>query len=247
LSGDDWVKHLSHIVTRPDLPITFGGGEPTLHPDFYYIVNELHKKNVPMDLLTNCQFDVGYFIENVSPNIFKRPAPYASIRISYHPETMDMYELIDKVHILSQNNYHIGIWAVNHPKWKNEIEQCQLLCEALGIDFRLKEFLGIYNGKLYGTYKYPNACDNINLKKVLCKTSELIVGPDGNVYRCHADLYEMEKYKWYSIGSIMDNAFNIKDEYLPCNNFGSCNPCDQKLKYNRFQQEGHCSVTIEGF
>jgi MoaA/NifB/PqqE/SkfB family radical SAM enzyme len=241
LSGDDWITHLSRIVTRPDLPITFGGGEPTLHPDFYYIVNELYKKNVPMDLLTNCQFDVSEFMENVSPNIFKRDAPYASIRVSYHPETMDMYKLIDKVHILSQNNYHIGIWAVNHPKWQEEINRCWALCNTLRIDFRLKEFLGEYEGKLYGTYKYPDACNSDKIKTVECKTSELIVGPNGDVHVCHASLYK----QWVAIGNITDLNFSIKDEYHSCFCYGACNPCDIKLKFDRFQREGHCSVSIK--
>lgn len=245
LSGDDWVTHLSRIVTRPDLPITFGGGEPTLHPDFYYIVKELHRKNIPMDLLTNCQFDISEFAYQLSPSVFNRDAPYASIRVSYHPETMDMYELIDKVHILSQNNYHIGIWAVNHPKWQEEINRCWALCNTLRIDFRLKEFLGIYEGRIYGTYKYPNACFNAVPglgKKVVCKTSELIIGPNGNVYGCHADLYHNE-YDHY--GHITDENFIIHDDYVVCNKFGYCNPCDIKLKFNRFQKEGHCSVSIK--
>jgi len=241
LSGQEWVEALGRIVTRSDLPITFGGGEPTLHPDFYYIVKELHRKNVPMDLLTNCQFEVDEFMENVSSSIFKRPAPYASIRVSYHSKTMDLFSLLKKVCVLRDDGYSIGIWSVNHPLYESNIELCQYLCHKLDIDFRLKEFLGIHNGKSYGTYKYPNACNSDIRKEVMCKTSELIVGPDGNVYRCHADLYEQ---RWH-IGNIMDDNFDIKDEYLPCDKFGSCNPCDQKLKYNRFQEKGHCSVSIK--
>jgi radical SAM protein with 4Fe4S-binding SPASM domain len=109
-----------------------------------------------------------------------------------------------------------------------------------GIDFRLKEFLGICEGKMYGSYKYPDACDGQKHDRVMCKTSELIIGPDGNIYRCHADLYLQNK----PIGHILGTDFEIEDIYRPCDIYGYCNPCDIKNKFDRFQQTGHCSVNI---
>ena len=44
LDGESWVKALNKIVTRPDLPVTLQGGEPTLHKDFYYIVNNIKEE-----------------------------------------------------------------------------------------------------------------------------------------------------------------------------------------------------------
>jgi len=34
------------------------------------------------------------------------------------------------------------------------------------------------------------------------------------------------------------------DEYRDCKFYGDCNPCDIKVKTNRFQQSGHTSVDI---
>ena len=34
------------------------------------------------------------------------------------------------------------------------------------------------------------------------------------------------------------------DEYRDCYVYGDCNPCDVKVKTNRFQQFGHTSVDI---
>jgi len=34
------------------------------------------------------------------------------------------------------------------------------------------------------------------------------------------------------------------DEYRECYFYGDCNPCDVKIKTNRFQQYGHTSVDI---
>ncbi len=77
-------------------------------------------------------------------------------------------------------------------------------------------------------------------EEVLCKTTELIVGPGGEVYRCHHDLYE----GFPPIGNLLDEAFQIKDIFKPCSVYGFCNPCDIKVKTNRFQQYGHTSIEI---
>ena len=39
IGGEDWVKGLNRIVSRDDLPLTLQGGEPTMHKDFIFIVN----------------------------------------------------------------------------------------------------------------------------------------------------------------------------------------------------------------
>ena len=44
LSGRDWISGLNRIISRDDLPITFQGGEPALHKDFIYIVNNINFK-----------------------------------------------------------------------------------------------------------------------------------------------------------------------------------------------------------
>lgn len=35
ISGEEWVNALNKIDSRPDVPITFSGGEPFLHKDFF--------------------------------------------------------------------------------------------------------------------------------------------------------------------------------------------------------------------
>lgn len=74
-----------------------------------------------------------------------------------------------------------------------------------------------------------------------CKTTELIVGPTGDVYRCHSDLYESRT----PVGHLADSEFDIEEVYKPCYIFGHCNPCDIKVKTNRFQEFGHTSVSIK--
>lgn len=240
ISGKDWVRGLNRIISRDDLPVTLQGGEPSLHPDFLYVINNL-RPDLNIDILTNLQFDVDEFIKKVDPYRIKRKSPYASIRVSYHPEKMDLDEIIKKTLRMLEADFSIGIWAVTHPKYENTILDAQNRCEKLGIDFRTKEFLGEYNGKLYGNYKYEGACDKKFTKRVECRTSELLIDSEGNIFRCHANLYAGRDH----IGYILDPQFQIEKRFRDCSNFGHCNPCDIKVKTNRFQQYGHTSVEIK--
>ncbi|MFH0731392.1 MAG: radical SAM protein [Candidatus Omnitrophota bacterium] len=242
MSGQEWVKGLNRIISRDDLPVTLQGGEPSLHPDFIYIINNL-KPELNIDILTNLQFDIKEFIKKVSPQRIRRKAPYASIRVSYHPETMDFNDLVAKVLRMQDAHFSIGIWVVTHPSHKNAIVSAREKCLKLGIDFREKEFLGEFQGKLYGNYRYNGACDKKFKKAVLCRTTELLMDSAGHIFRCHADLYTGLD----PIGHICDPDFQVDDKFRECLLFGHCNPCDVKVKTNRFQQFGHTSVEVKDF
>lgn len=242
MSGKEWVQGLNRIVSRSDLPITLQGGEPTLHPDFYAIVNGI-RPDLHIDVLTNLEVDIDRFMAGIPPERVKRDSPYASIRVSYHPETMNIELLAAKVLQLQSSGYSIGIWAVLHPEWEENVKRAGLYCTGLGIDFRTKEFLGEHEGVMQGVLSYPDACDRGTRKQVKCRTTELIVGPGGEVFRCHADLYEGRE----AVGHILDPDFAIDSGFSNCSNYGHCNPCDIKLKTNRFQEFGHTTVEIIKF
>lgn len=239
MPGDQWLRALNRLVSRPDLPVTLQGGEPSLHPDFCQIINGL-RPDLNIDILTNLQLDVDEFMAKVPAERVRRNAPYASIRVSYHPEVMALEDIKPKVLKLLANGYSAGIWAVEHPPHMDEIERARAECFREGIDFRFKEFLGVYKGRLYGTYKYPEAVSGKPGPPVECRTSELIIGPDGHVFRCHSDLYQ----KRAPVGHICNANFRIDDIYRECDQFGFCNPCDVKVKTDRFQKYGHTSVDI---
>jgi len=245
LSGKEWVEALNRIESRPEVPITFGGGEPMLHKDFIYILNNL-KPSLNIDILTNLSYERGIerLLKEVNPNRVKRDSPYASIRVSYHPEQMGNGEkLVENVKKLQDAGFSVGIWSVLYPSKEqlSSIVQMQFRCKDNGIDFRLKEYTGEYKGELYGNYsKYPESVSKKS-KSCLCKTSELLIGPNGDVYKCHRDLYEQE----FSIGNITDPDFKVEDKYRKCNKYGNCHYCDTKTKTNYKQKLGHASVEIK--
>jgi len=240
LTGSEWLRGLNRILSREDLPVTLSGGEPSLHPDFTAVISGI-KPELNVDLLTNLHFDIDRFMNEIPPERLRRESPYASIRVSYHPEVMRLEPLAEKVIRLLERGYSIGIWGVLHPSYEEVILRAQEYCTGLGIDFRTKEFLGEFNGKMYGAIKYPGACDRAVSRTVTCRTTELIIGPNGNVYRCHGDLYEGRN----SIGHILAPDFKIEGIHRCCDYFGRCNPCDVKVKTNRLQIFGHTSVEIK--
>ncbi len=229
------------MVLKDDLPITLQGGEPTLYQGFYRLVNEV-RDNIKMDLMTNMMFDVSEFIRNVPTWRFNREAPYASIRVSYHPVQNDIDDLIHKTFLLQDAGFRIGLYGIEHPDYTYNILNAQEKCLRLGLDFRTKEFLGQYNGNLYGTFKYEGCVSGEIRKKCSCNTTEFLVGPDGYVYRCHSDLY----HKRLPITHILEPNFTEEHitQFRDCEFYGNCNPCDVKVKTDRFQIFGHTSVEI---
>jgi organic radical activating enzyme len=239
LRANEWTQGLARISSKKNIPLSLQGGEPTIHPDFFDIVKQM-PNDIEMDLLTNIQFDPDEFARQIPLNKFNRPAPYAAIRVSYHPETMDFEETKLKVKKLIAHGFKVGLYGVLHPSQGEEVLRAKAICEKEGIDFRTKEFLGMHDGKLHGTYAYPGAVFAEKVQSCLCKTTELLIDPFGDIFRCHHDLYN----RINPIGNLLDRAFRIQDEYRPCAYYGKCNPCDVKVKTNYLQQHGHTSVDI---
>lgn len=247
LSGAEWVAALNKIESRPEVPITFCGGEPSLHKDFIPIINNV-KKDLNIDILTNLYWGkkgIEDFVSKVDPKRFDRGAPYASIRTSYHPEQMGNGELLVKnAKTLKENGFNVGIWSVLYPSPEqlSAITQMQFRCKDAGIEFRVKDYVGDYKGEYYGDYsKYEGATDSAIFKRCDCKISELLIAPNGNVHKCHRDLYANE----LEIGNITDANFHLEDKFRTCENYGQCHPCDVKVKTNYKQEIGHTSVEIK--
>ena len=239
LNAQEWSQGLSRLKMTNKVPLTLQGGEPTIHKHFYDIVNSLPAE-YDIDLLTNIQFSPEKFAQQIDKNRINREAPYAPIRVSYHPETMDLRDTLNKVIELKAYGFNVGVYGVRHPSQIKEVEEAKELFSSHGIDFRFKDFLGIHNNQLYGEYKYHGAVFSQEKRSCLCKTSELLIDPFGKVFRCHHDLYNNKN----PVGDILDPNYQIEDIFRPCDYFGSCNPCDVKVKNNRFQQFGHTSVEI---
>ena len=241
MSTEEWLNGLNRLEFDRNIkvPITIQGGEPSKHKGFVDIINGL-KDNFYIDILTNLDYDVKFFADNVDPERLKRDVPYASIRVSYHPERNNLGDIVDKVKYLQDAGFDIGLFTVEHPTVA--MEPIKQYCGKYNIDFRTKEFLGVYQGSLWGQYKYPEGLFKKESRKVSCKTTELLISPSGHIHRCHSDMYSARN----PLAHILDENPDIDFRFRRCGYFGYCNPCDIKIKNDRFQCEGACSVEIKG-
>ena len=241
MTADEWIRGLNrlNIDRKKMVPVTVQGGEPTVHREWTQIVANI-KEDLYIDMLTNLSFDPDHLILATAPERWERDVPYAPIRVSYHPEYSNYNELLDKAWKLQQWGFDIGIFIVATPSvsW----EGLKRKAEARGLDFRIKEFLGVDKGVMYGTYKYPEAVRGERLEKTVeCRTTELLIAPDGFIHRCHRDLYAGEN----PVGHILDKKLKLEFRFMECGNVGLCSCCDVKNKTNRFQEMGACSVEIK--
>jgi hypothetical protein len=239
MTAREWIIGLNNIDTG-NRPITIGGGEPTTHPGFYDIINNL-RPDIKIDLLTNGQFDLKEFVSRCRPERFSNSESgyYKSIRISFHPAYMDKTDLVSRAKYLIERGFNAGIFGLNHPESLIHNVEMTDICSKAGVYFFVRDFLGFYDDRLYGYYKYPNAL-NGNRKKCLCRAEDFLIGPEGNTYRCHRDLYANEG----EIGSIMNISYQVDDKFIPCENYGACNPCDIKMKLKPSLGESKCAVEI---
>jgi hypothetical protein len=237
LTAEEWADALNRIDFG-NVALTLGGGEPTLYKGFYELVDRL---NMPIDLLTNLQFDVEEFIKRVNPDKFSESEiPFHHpIRASYHAEQMDRDQTIKKMRRLRNAGFNAGLFGIRHPYLINENMAMAFLTSKAGIPFYEKDFLGEVDGRMYGFFKYPEGLSK-KLNPVLCRTRELLIASDGLAYRCHRDLYKGEN----PIGDIRTME-KIEDIFRPCKSFGECNPCDVKLKTNKYLEEVDCQVEIK--
>lgn len=247
LKVEQWLSFINRLemldengAQRQDLPLTLQGGEPSLYSGFYELINGI-PAHFKLDLLTNFLFDIDEFIKKVPVQKFTRDAKYAAIRVSYHPGQNEIKDLIARHHKMRDAGFYVGIYSVATPQNAAHIAEVAKICEKEKIDFRTKEYLGFDGLKWHGSYKYDGAISQKCEKYCECKTTELICAPDGSIFRCHSDLYENRT----PIGNITNPSFELEDKYRACFVFGHCNPCDIKVKTNRFQEFGHTSVDIK--
>jgi len=236
----DIVDGINDIDFR-GLPLTIGGGEPTIKNTFYDMVNSL-RPDIKIDLLTNGQFSVEEFMRNI-PNdrLYNASDPaYKNIRISYH-QGSDPQEISTKAQILDLHGYRVGIFGIAHPESLKANMQMAEICRKKGVFFFVKEFLGEYDGQWYGHYKYPRGKAGTPFQ-VMCRGSEVLIGPGGDIYRCHHDLYLNTR----ADGNIIDySGDTIEYEYRPCQNYGECNLCDLKIKISPDFKKSRCSIEVK--
>lgn len=241
LSVEKWLDTFSRIEFPTGVVPTLQGGEPFLYKGIWEIIEN---SPVPLDILTALPPVVKpeKFAKLKNLDNLRRNAAYPNVRVSYHIGQNKIEDLAPRVKEL-QDLFSIGIFIVDHPGHPDEAKRAKELCDKHGVLFKAKEYLGYHEGKLYGTYLYPDASvGKVTKPMVYCRNSVLIISPSGDIYRCHSDLYH--KRHDLKLGNITDPSFKVDDGHNPCFVYGLCSECDVKIKNNHFQSFGYTSANI---
>jgi organic radical activating enzyme len=242
LNEDQWIAGLNRLKLPDGIPLTFQGGDPFIYPGIWKILESVKH---PIDILTALPNNVTLkkFKSLATLQWNKRTSPYPTIRVSYHKGQNDYRELIPRISEL-QKILDIGLYHIDHPAYPQETQKIRDLANKYKVEFRTKEYLGRYQGKMYGKYLYPDAVKGRIMKdEVFCKNTVVPIGPTGHLYRCHSDLYQQRLDN--SIGHLLDRDAVFSDQYRSCNFYGTCSECDIKIKTNHLQLHGYTSVDIK--
>lgn len=243
LAPQEWLRGLNRLVLPKDVPISLQGGEPFLYKGIWEILEGVeHKVDIMTALPPHLTREHFLKLKTLSWN--QRPAPYPTIRVSFHKGQNDFSELVERISKLN-DILSIGLYYLTHPSVSEaEIAAMQAHAKARGVEFRAKDFLGLHEGKMHGALKYPGAVDGKRQGiKVRCRNTVVPVAPDGMIYLCHSDLYFSRRER--ALGNIMDHGFAFPAEHIACDHFGLCSECDVKIKNNHYQQFGYTSVDIQ--
>jgi len=243
LNAEQWTKGLNRLKLPKDVPITLQGGEPFLYKDIWKLLeNVRHKADILTSLPPFLKKEDFLGLKTLEWN--KRSSPYPTIRVSYHKGQNDYKELIERIAGL-QDILSIGLYYLTYPaNTEEEIAAIKKYAVKFGVELRSKEFLGEYNGAMYGSYLYPDAASGRSKGiKVGCRNTVIPIAPDGTVYRCHSDLYFNRKE--LALGNILDDRMELPKGHLECRNYGLCSECDVKVKTNHYQEFGYTSVDIK--
>lgn len=233
---------MNRLELPDEIPLTLQGGEPFIYKGIWELLENVDQK---IDILTalppNVTVDKFKNLKTLDWN--KREAPYPTIRVSFHNGQNDYKQLIDRIKEL-QEVLSIGLFHIEHPGYPELLEEIRAYAKEHGVEFRTKAFLGEWKGKVFARYKYEDACINKDLGlNVKCKNTVYPVGPNGLIYRCHSDLYANRDE--LALGKITDPDLVLEHIYRDCRNYGTCSPCDVKIKTNHLQEDGYTSVDIK--
>lgn len=260
VSGKDWVEALNSIAGRTKKrflrspkkrKISITGGEPSLHPDFAYILNNLDN-NWKITVTSN--FTSPFFDKDIKFLKQIRRRRNLKFNASYHFMYTPVEKFMENVKKMKKANFFVhSIFLVAHPGHMGEIEEYRQKLLKIHPIVKLQRFFGRYNGSLYpsenaydvtceqedGIRNYEAYREGFNQegkKEVYCRMKKVLFAPNGDIYNCHYKLYTAHKER---LGNIFDQDVHIimPQDFFLCHDYGFCNPCDS---------EGHAFKRLDG-
>jgi MoaA/NifB/PqqE/SkfB family radical SAM enzyme len=259
-TGKEWTEALNLISNRiqkrflrpPRVKkLSILGGEPTLFPDFLYVLNNLDR-NWKITITSN--FDTPFFEQEI--NFFKQIKNRGRLR--FNGSLQFLYTPLEKfiTHVQKLKKAKINVhtlFIIAHPAYIKRALVYKAKLLKIHSRVKLQRFLGFYQGALYpqqcgytGSQEQKDGISNYQVyqlgfsqKKasaIFCHSDKVLIAPNGDIYNCHYKLYTGHKDK---LGNLFKDEVqvHIPRGYFFCRDFGFCNPCDS---------EGHLFKTLDG-
>lgn len=258
--GKVWVEALNAISDRTQSrflrrrrikKLSILGGEPTIYPDFLYVINKLDK-NWKITVTSN--FNSPFFDQDVkSLRRIKNKA-----RLRFNGSLHFIYSPLERFAANVQKLKRAGIgvhtlFLVAHPAYLDKVSDYKSQLLKIHPRVKLQRFLGRHQGNLYpresdygmdqeqrdgiSNYElYRRGFGQRQASPVFCHSDKVLIAPNGDIYNCHYKVYTGHKDK---LGNLFDDdvRVHIPRDYFFCRDFGFCNPCDS---------EGHLFKNLEG-
>jgi len=252
VSGKEWVAALNaiagrrkrkNIIITKKKKISITGGEPTLHPDFVYIINNLDRD---WNITITSNFTSPFFEAEAQglKQIKKRS------KLKFNGSFHFLYTSVDKfientLKIKKAGLFVHTLFIVGHPGYIEEIKRYKKRLLEIHPIVKVQRFFGYYQGKLYPRQReeynieYEQQDGICNYKEyergfsqgasqdIYCRMNKVLFAPNGDIYNCHYKLYTGHKDK---LGNLFAENVNIivPRDYFFCHDYGFCNPCDSE-------------------
>jgi len=260
MSGKEWVEALNSIAGRTKKrflrhpkrkKISITGGEPSLHPAFIYILNNLDKD---WKITVTSNFTSPFFDKDIKFLRQIKRRTNLKFNASYHFMYAPIEKFIENVKKMKKALFAVHtLFIVAHPAHMKKVEECRLKLLKIHHTVKLQRFFGRHGGDLYpsenaydivceqedGIVNYKAYRDGFNQagkKDVYCRVKKVLFAPNGDIYNCHYKLYTGHRDKF---GNILDKDLHIvmPEGFFLCHDYGFCNPCDS---------EGHAFKDLQG-
>lgn len=251
VSGEQWVRALNVIIDRTKKrflrfpkkkKLSITGGEPSLHPDFIYILNNLDND---WKITVTSNFTSVFFDNDIK---FLRQIKRRSnlkFNASFHFMHTPIAKFIENVLKVKKAGHFVhSLFIVAHPQHMKEISQYQNELLKIHPSVKLQRFFGRYNGNIYphesaydivceqedGIRNYEAYREGFNQNgkgDMYCRMRKVLFAPNGDIYNCHYKLYTEHKDKF---GNIFNEDVHIvmPQDFFLCHDYGFCNPCDSE-------------------
>jgi len=251
ISGKDWVEALNAIANRRKKrffrrpkrkKISITGGEPTLHPDFVYIINNLDND---WNITVTSNFDFSH-LKNTAAFLkgIKRRRDL-KLNGSFHFLYTPIEKFIENtLEIKKAGVFLHSLFIVGHPGHTEEIQRYRKELLKIHPIVKVQRFLGYFRGELYpaeqmgdieyqqqdGIFNYQvyrEGYSQANRQPMYCRMNKVLFAPNADIYNCHYKLYTAGADK---LGNLLESGSRLvlPEDYFLCNDYGFCNPCDSE-------------------